>query len=53
MKCFWALLIPIFMIVGLRSGLFTATEGGTVLIILAVLIGIIYRSLKLSISSPS
>lgn len=45
-KCFWALLIPIFMIVGLRSGFFTATEGGTVLIILAIVIGLIYRSLK-------
>lgn len=45
-SCFWALLIPIFMIVGLRSGLFTATEGGTVLIILAIVIGIIYRTLR-------
>lgn len=45
-RCFWALLIPIFMIVGLRTGLFTATEGGTVLIILAIVIGFIYRSLK-------
>lgn len=52
MKCFWALLIPIFMIIGLRSGLFTATEGGTVLIILAVLIGIIYRSLKFEHFKP-
>lgn len=46
LSCFWALLIPIFMIVGLRSGLFTATEGGTVLIILAIVIGTIYRTLK-------
>lgn len=46
LSCFWALLIPIFMIVGLRSGLFTATEGGTVLIILAIAIGIIYRTLR-------
>lgn len=46
LNCFWALLIPIFMIVGLRSGLFTATEGGTVLIILAIAIGIIYRTLR-------
>ena len=45
-SCFWALLIPVFMIVGLRSGMFTATEGGTVLIILAIVIGTIYRSLK-------
>lgn len=46
LNCFWALLIPIFMIVGLRSGLFTATEGGTVLIILAIVIGVIYRTLS-------
>lgn len=51
-KCFWALLIPVFMIVGLRSGFFTATEGGTVLIILAIAIGIIYRSLKLEHFKP-
>lgn len=51
-KCFWALLIPVFMIVGLRSGFFTATEGGTGLIILAIAIGIIYRSLKLEHFKP-
>lgn len=46
LSAFWAMLVPIFMIVGLRTGFFTATEGGTVLIILAILIGVIYRSLK-------
>ncbi len=46
-RCFWALLIPFFMIFGLRTGLFTATEGGTVLIILAIGIGIIYKSLRI------
>lgn len=45
-KGIWALLIPIFMIAGLRTGLFTATEAGSVLIILAIVIGLIYRSLK-------
>ena len=45
LKSIWALLIPVFMIAGLRTGLFTATEAGTVLIILAIGIGIIYRSL--------
>lgn len=43
----WALMIPFFMIVGLRTGWFTATEGGAVLVILAAVIGFIYRSLKL------
>lgn len=46
LNAFWAMLVPVFMIVGLRTGFFTATEGGTVLIILAILIGLIYRSLK-------
>lgn len=46
LKSLWALLIPIFMIAGLRTGFFTATEAGTVLIILAILIGILYKSLK-------
>lgn len=45
LKSMWALLIPVFMILGLRTGLFTATEAGIVLIILAIVIGIIYRSL--------
>lgn len=44
---FWALLIPIFIILGLRGGFFTATEGGTILIALAIIIGAgIYRTLK-------
>ena len=46
LNAFWAMLVPVFMIVGLRTGFFTATEGGTVLIILAIAIGLIYRSLK-------
>ena len=46
LNAFWAMLVPVFMIVGLRTGFFTATEGGTVLIILAIVIGLIYRSLK-------
>lgn len=43
----FALLIPFFLIFGLRSGLFTAVEGGCVLLMLAVLIGIIYKTLRL------
>lgn len=46
LKSALALIIPIFMIAGLRTGLFTATEAGTVLIILAIVIGLIYRSLS-------
>ncbi len=49
----WALLIPIFIIVGLRSGLFTATEGGTVIIILSIIIGgFIYKNLKFEHIKP-
>ena len=43
-----AMIIPLFMIFGLRSGAFTATEGGTVLLILAIVIGICYRKLHIS-----
>ena len=46
LKSALALIIPIFMIAGLRTGMFTATEAGTVLIILAIVIGLIYRSLR-------
>ena len=46
LKSALALIIPIFMIAGLRTGLFTATEAGTVLIIMAIVIGLIYRSLR-------
>ena len=41
-----AMVIPLFMIIGLRTGAFTAVEGGTVLLMLAVLIGIFYKTLK-------
>lgn len=43
-----AMLIPIFMIFGIRTGLFTAVEGGTVLLMLSIVIGVGYKSLKLS-----
>jgi len=43
-----AMIIPLFMILGLRTGKFTATEGGTVLLMLAILIGVFYRNLKFS-----
>lgn len=46
LKSALALIIPLFMIAGLRTGLFTATEAGTVLIIMAIVIGLIYRSLS-------
>lgn len=43
----WAFLIPIVMIVGIRFGFFTATEGGAVIIILCLLIGaFVYKTIR-------
>ena len=47
-----ALIIPLFLIFGLRSGLFTAVEGGTVMVMLAIIIGICYRNLKPNLILP-
>lgn len=45
-ECFWAILMIVVLIVGLRSGIVTATEGGAVLCVLCVFVGmIIYREL--------
>ena len=42
------LLLPVIIIGGLRIGVFTATEAGAVAIIYAVILGIIYREMKLT-----
>ncbi len=45
--CFWAIVMIITLIVGLRSGIVTATEGGAVLCLLCVFVGaFIYKELK-------
>ena len=45
-ECFWAILMIVVLNVGLRSGIVTATEGGAVLCVLCVFVGmIIYREL--------
>ncbi len=45
-ECFWAVLMIIVLIVGLRSGIVTATEGGAVLCILCIFVGmVIYKEL--------
>lgn len=45
----WALLLPILILVGLRSGKFTATEAGVICVAYALLVGIfIYREFKVS-----
>lgn len=44
---FWALLLPIFILIGLRSGKFTPTEAGVVTVIYALIVGMfVYRELK-------
>lgn len=46
---FWALLLPIFILVGLRSGKFTPTEAGVITAVYALIIGmVVYRELKVS-----
>ena len=44
----WALLLPIIILFGLRSGYFTATEAGVIACVYAILIGLfVYRELKI------
>jgi tripartite ATP-independent transporter DctM subunit len=47
-ESFWALMMPLLLIVGLRMGVFTPTELGAVAALYALLVGIvIYREIKL------
>jgi tripartite ATP-independent transporter DctM subunit len=42
----WALLIPVFIIVGLRYGIFTTTEAGAITVLVVIVVGaFIYREL--------
>ena len=44
---FWALLLPVIILVGLRGGIFTATEAGVISVVYAIFAGfVIYRELK-------
>jgi len=44
----WALLFPVFLLIGLRFGIFTPSEIGAFAVVYAVLIGLLaYRQLKL------
>lgn len=44
----WALLLPVIVLVGLRGGIFTATEAGVVAVVYALIVGVfIYRELKI------
>jgi tripartite ATP-independent transporter DctM subunit len=43
----WALLFPVFLLVGLRMGIFTPSEIGSLAVVYAVLIGLfVYRKLR-------
>lgn len=45
-ECFWAILMIVVLIAGLRTGIVTATEGGAVLCMLCVFVGmVIYKEL--------
>lgn len=45
-ECFWALVLIVVLIVGLRTGIVTATEGGAVLCVLCLIVGMfIYKEL--------
>ena len=45
----WALSIPVFIIVGIRYGIFTPTEAGAITVVYTILVGrFAYRNLHLS-----
>jgi tripartite ATP-independent transporter DctM subunit len=45
-ECFWALVFPVFLLVGFRYGFFTATEAGAVVVVYALVVGaFIYREM--------
>ncbi len=45
-ECIWALVFPVFLLVGFRYGFFTATEAGAVVVVYALVIGLfVYREL--------
>ncbi|MGC3965079.1 MAG: TRAP transporter large permease [Rhodocyclaceae bacterium] len=47
--CKWALLFPIFLIVGIRYGIFTPSEAGAFAVVYAIFIGMaVYRELTLA-----
>ena len=49
-KSIWALFIPLGLLMGLRIGMFTPTEGGAMVFIYCVLVGfLVYRKLKVRI----
>lgn len=44
----WSIILPLVMIIGVRSGYFTATEGGVVMIVLSLFVGLfIYKTISI------
>ncbi|SDY18997.1 TRAP transporter, DctM subunit [Evansella caseinilytica] len=44
----WAILLPVFILLGLRSGMFTPTEAGVIAAVYALVVGVVvYRELKI------
>jgi tripartite ATP-independent transporter DctM subunit len=47
-EAIWALTIPVFIIVGIRYGIFTPTEAGAITVLYVILVGLFaYRTLRL------
>lgn len=45
-ECFWALMFPVFLILGFRMGFFTATEAGAIVVAYALVVGVVvYREM--------
>jgi tripartite ATP-independent transporter DctM subunit len=45
----WALSIPVFIIIGIRYGIFTPTEAGAITVLYTILVGVFaYRSLRIA-----
>ena len=45
----WALILPVFILVGLRSGKFTPTEAGVIAAVYALVIGLfVYKEVNYS-----
>lgn len=51
-RAFWALLLPVIIIVGLRGGVMTPTEAGAVAAVYALVVSFAYRELKLKDLTP-
>lgn len=48
-RAFWALMFPVFLLVGFRYGIFTATEAGAFVVLYSIFVGaVIYRELTMA-----